>query len=103
MADAIGTSTAPSIACCSGPALADGPPSAADRLSAPDSPGGATCWPAMVAAFEAYDIDRLVELFTAEATWGMPPYTGWVPGALVIVTPIHLNTSSRLPRLAICA
>jgi RNA polymerase sigma-70 factor (ECF subfamily) len=34
-----------------------------------------------VAAFESYDIDAIVKLFTEDAVWEMPPYTGWYQGA----------------------
>ncbi|GAA0528933.1 RNA polymerase sigma factor [Saccharopolyspora subtropica] len=34
-----------------------------------------------VAAFEAKDIASIVQLFTAEAVWEMPPFTNWVRGA----------------------
>lgn len=34
-----------------------------------------------VAAFEHYDVDRIVSLLTADATWDMPPYTDWYVGA----------------------
>ncbi|WP_017587093.1 sigma-70 family RNA polymerase sigma factor [Nocardiopsis ganjiahuensis] len=34
-----------------------------------------------VAAFEAYDIGALTELFTAEAAFEMPPFATWVRGA----------------------
>ena len=73
----------PSTACCSGP----GP---SWRPSGPAPTTGwrrrirrrrRTCWTRYIAAFEAYDIDRLVELFTAEAIWEMPPYVGWYQGA----------------------
>jgi RNA polymerase sigma-70 factor, ECF subfamily len=30
-----------------------------------------------VAAFEAYDVTALVDLFTSDAVWEMPPFTGW--------------------------
>ncbi|MDF2825646.1 MAG: polymerase factor sigma-70 [Mycobacterium sp.] len=33
-----------------------------------------------IAAFEAYDIDKLVELFTADAVWEMPPFDSWYVG-----------------------
>ncbi|MEV4565886.1 sigma-70 family RNA polymerase sigma factor [Nonomuraea sp. NPDC049419] len=33
-----------------------------------------------VAAFENYDVDGLVHLFTEEAVWEMPPFTGWYQG-----------------------
>jgi RNA polymerase sigma-70 factor (ECF subfamily) len=34
-----------------------------------------------VAAFESYDVAAIVELFTKDATWEMPPFTGWYQGA----------------------
>jgi RNA polymerase sigma-70 factor (ECF subfamily) len=34
-----------------------------------------------VAAFEAYDVHRIVELLTEDATWEMPPYDSWYQGA----------------------
>ncbi|WP_017569837.1 sigma-70 family RNA polymerase sigma factor [Nocardiopsis halotolerans] len=34
-----------------------------------------------VAAFEAYDIPAITELFTADAVFEMPPFTSWVRGA----------------------
>ena len=37
-----------------------------------------------VSAFERYDMDRLVELLTADAVWEMPPFTGWYQGAVAI-------------------
>ncbi|BBY03767.1 RNA polymerase sigma factor [Mycobacterium seoulense] len=64
-------------------------PSPADRLAAPDSPEAQDLLARYIAAFETYDIDRLVELFTAEAIWEMPPYAGWYRGARDIVTLIH--------------
>ncbi|HEY3437678.1 MAG TPA: sigma-70 family RNA polymerase sigma factor [Actinotalea sp.] len=36
---------------------------------------------AYVQAFEAYDVDRIVELLTADATWQMPPFEEWYRGA----------------------
>jgi RNA polymerase sigma-70 factor, ECF subfamily len=33
-----------------------------------------------VAAFEAYDIDTIVEMLTTDAIWDMPPFTGWYQG-----------------------
>ncbi len=64
-------------------------PSAEDRLTPPDSPEAHDLLARYIAAFETYDIDRLVELFTAEAIWEMPPYTGWYRGVADIVTLIH--------------
>jgi RNA polymerase sigma-70 factor (ECF subfamily) len=34
-----------------------------------------------VAAFESYDVERIVGLFTDDAVWEMPPFTGWYRGA----------------------
>jgi RNA polymerase sigma-70 factor, ECF subfamily len=34
-----------------------------------------------VAAFENYDVPRIVELLSADAVWEMPPYLGWYRGA----------------------
>ncbi len=34
-----------------------------------------------VEAFESYDVAAIVELFTKDAVWEMPPYTGWYQGA----------------------
>ncbi|MEV0827554.1 sigma-70 family RNA polymerase sigma factor [Nonomuraea rubra] len=33
-----------------------------------------------VAAFENYDIEGLVDLFTKDAVWEMPPFVGWYQG-----------------------
>jgi RNA polymerase sigma-70 factor (ECF subfamily) len=37
-----------------------------------------------VAAFENYDINAIATMFTQEAVWEMPPFTGWYQGAEVI-------------------
>lgn len=70
-------------------------PSADDRLAPPDSPEAQDLLARYIAAFETYDIDRLVELFTAEAIWEMPPYAGWYRGAADIVTLIHQQCSAE--------
>ncbi|QLL07853.1 sigma-70 family RNA polymerase sigma factor [Mycobacterium vicinigordonae] len=72
-------------------------PSSEDRLSAPDSAEAQDMLARYIAAFEAYDIDRLVELFTTEAIWEMPPYTGWYRGARDIITLIHQQCPAELP------
>ncbi|GAA3619447.1 sigma-70 family RNA polymerase sigma factor [Microlunatus ginsengisoli] len=48
-----------------------------------------------VAAFEHYDVDRIVELLTADATWEMPPYAGWYEGASAIGTLIRNNCPAQ--------
>ena len=72
-------------------------PSADDRLAAPDSAEAQDLLARYIAAFETYDIDRLVELFTAEAIWEMPPYTGWYQGARDIITLIHQQCPADHP------
>jgi RNA polymerase sigma-70 factor (ECF subfamily) len=37
-----------------------------------------------VAAFEKYDVEAIVEMFTDDAVWEMPPFTGWYRGARAI-------------------
>ena len=64
-------------------------PSSGDRLAAPESAAAQDLLARYIAAFETYDIDRLVEMFTAEAVWEMPPYTGWYQGPQAIITLIH--------------
>ena len=72
-------------------------PSTSDRLAAPDSPEAQDLLGRYIAAFETYDIDRLVELFTSEAIWEMPPYLGWYRGAQDIITLIHQQCPAESP------
>jgi len=66
-------------------------PSSDDRLDLPDAPETRQLLARYIAAFEAYDIDALVTLFTAEAVWEMPPFTGWYRGPRTIGDLIHHN------------
>jgi RNA polymerase sigma-70 factor, ECF subfamily len=72
-------------------------PSTDDRLAAPDSAETQDLLARYITAFEAYDIDRLVELFTAEAIWEMPPYVGWYQGRQNIATLIHQQCPAESP------
>jgi RNA polymerase sigma-70 factor, ECF subfamily len=72
-------------------------PSSADRLTPPDSAEAQDLLARYIAAFEAYDIDRLVELFTSEAIWEMPPYAGWYQGRQAIATLIHQQCPAESP------
>jgi len=72
-------------------------PSRDERLAAPESPEAQDLLARYIAAFESYDIDRLVELFTAEAVWEMPPNTGWYQGPQDIVTLIHQQCPAEHP------
>ena len=76
-------------------------PSSSDPLAAPDSAEAQDRLARYIAAFEAYDIDRLVEMFTAEAIWEMPPYTGWYQGPQAIIALIHQQCPAE--HQAICA
>ena len=99
VADAIGTTTTAvnSLLQRARSQLESVGPSANDRLAAPDSTEAQDLLARYIAAFESYDIDRLVELFTAEAVWEMPPYTGWYQGAPDIITLIHQQCPAELP------
>ncbi|MFI6788336.1 sigma-70 family RNA polymerase sigma factor [Nonomuraea sp. NPDC050383] len=50
-----------------------------------------------VAAFESYDVAAIVELFTEDAVWEMPPYTGWYQGAEQIGRLIAVNCPAQRP------
>ncbi|WP_090359043.1 sigma-70 family RNA polymerase sigma factor [Mycolicibacterium fluoranthenivorans] len=82
VADAIGSSTAAvnSLLQRARAQLDEVGPSADNTLSAPDSPEAQEQLGRYIAAFEAYDIDKLVTLFTQEAIWEMPPFDTWYRG-----------------------
>lgn len=44
-----------------------------------------------VQAFERYDVAAMVQLFTADAVWEMPPYTGWYQGPETIARLVAVN------------
>lgn len=91
VADAVGTTTTAvnSLLQRARAQLEEVAPSSEDPLVQPDSAEAQDLLARYIAAFETYDIDRLVELFTAEAIWEMPPYTGWYRGVGDIITLIH--------------
>lgn len=93
VADAIGASTAAvnSLLQRARAQLESADPSEDDTVGAPDSPGARALLGRYVAAFEDYDIDTLVTMFTQEAVWEMPPFTGWYRGGPAIGTLIHHN------------
>jgi RNA polymerase sigma-70 factor, ECF subfamily len=72
-------------------------PSSEDRLAAPDSADAQARLADYIAAFEAYDIDRLAEMFTSEAIWEMPPFVGWYQGPQAIATLIHQQCPAEAP------
>jgi RNA polymerase sigma-70 factor, ECF subfamily len=99
VADAIGSSTAAvnSLLQRARAQLDAIGPSVEDRLEAPDSPEVQDRLARYIDAFEAYDIDALVKMFTAEAIWEMPPFEGWYQGADAIGTLIRQQCPATGP------
>ena len=93
VADAVGASTAAvnSLLQRARAQLDTVGPSADDVVAAPDSPEARDLLARYIAAFEDYDIDTLETMFTADAIWEMPPFTGWYRGPRTIGTLIHHN------------
>jgi RNA polymerase sigma-70 factor (ECF subfamily) len=93
VADAIGSSTAAvnSLLQRARAQLDAVGPSEDDQLKLPDSPEAQDLLTRYIAAFETYDIDKLVELFTADAVWEMPPFDGWYQGPenIVLLSKTH--------------
>ncbi|MGB2920649.1 MAG: sigma-70 family RNA polymerase sigma factor [Mycobacterium sp.] len=61
-------------------------PSREDQPAPPDSPEASDLLAKFISAFETYDMDKLAELFTADAVWEMPPFEGWYQGPRNIIT-----------------
>ena len=61
-------------------------PTQDDDVAAPESPEAQDQLARYIEAFESYDMDKLVELFTADAIFEMPPFDGWYQGPEDIVT-----------------
>jgi RNA polymerase sigma-70 factor, ECF subfamily len=72
-------------------------PSEDDEPAAPESPETKDLLDRYIAAFEAYDIDKLVEMFTSEAIWEMPPYDGWYQTPPAIVELIRTQCPAEAP------
>jgi RNA polymerase sigma-70 factor, ECF subfamily len=62
-----------------------------------DSPETRDRLASYIAAFENYDIDGLVKMFTAEAVWEMPPFDSWYRGPQTIGSMIHLQCPAEGP------
>jgi RNA polymerase sigma-70 factor, ECF subfamily len=99
VATAIGTSTAAvnSLLQRARLQLEAAGPSADDRLAALDSADAQDRLARYIAAFEAYDVDRLVEMFTSEAIWEMPPFVGWYQGPEAIATLVRQQCPAQAP------
>ncbi|GLY64634.1 sigma-70 family RNA polymerase sigma factor [Amycolatopsis taiwanensis] len=50
-----------------------------------------------VTAFEKKDISAIVELFTKDAVWEMPPFPGWYSGAEAIARLVDLQCPAKCP------
>src|SRR6201999_716488 len=72
-------------------------PSEDDELAEPDSPETKDVLDRYIAAFEAYDIDELVKMFTDDAIWEMPPFDGWYQGPEQIVTLTRVHCPAEGP------
>ena len=99
VADAIGASTAAvnSLLQRARSQLEAAGPSSDDRLTDPNSADAQDRLTRYIAAFEAYDIDRLAKLFTSEAIWEMPPFDGWYQGPQAIAALIHQQCPAEAP------
>jgi RNA polymerase sigma-70 factor (ECF subfamily) len=93
VAEAIDTSTAAvnSLLQRARAQLAAVGPSEDSTLTDPESPAARELLTRYIAAFEEYDIEKLVTMFTEEAIWEMPPFVGWYQGAHAIGELIHHN------------
>ncbi len=63
----------------------------ADAVVEPTSPDQRELLDKYAAAFENYDIPSMVELFTKDAVWEMPPFLNWVQGNEMIGRLISAN------------
>jgi RNA polymerase sigma-70 factor (ECF subfamily) len=66
-------------------------PSQDDDLAAPESPEAQDMLAKYISAFETYDMDKLVKLFTDDAIFEMPPFDGWYQGPedIVMLSKVH--------------
>ena len=99
VADAIGSSTAAvnSLLQRARAQLDAVGPSEDDELAEPESPETKDLLDRYIAAFEAYDIDELVKMFTEDAIWEMPPFDGWYQGPEEIVTLTRVHCPAEGP------
>ncbi|MER7504107.1 sigma-70 family RNA polymerase sigma factor [Nonomuraea pusilla] len=98
VAEALGTSTTAvnSVLQRARAQLAAVEPSLDDPV-APLSPGQRELLDRYADAFERYDVDEIVRLFTDDAVWEMPPFTGWYQGPANIVRLISTHCPAGAP------
>ncbi|MFC9518094.1 sigma-70 family RNA polymerase sigma factor [Nocardiaceae bacterium NPDC056970] len=98
VAEALGTSTAAvnSLLQRARAQLSEATPNP-DALVEPESDDARELLRRYVDGFERYDIDGLVELFTRDAVWEMPPFVGWYVGGPDIARLIKEKCPSEGP------
>jgi RNA polymerase sigma-70 factor (ECF subfamily) len=69
----------------------------ADDVAEPGEPGTRELLDRFVAAFEERDIAALVDIFTSDAVWEMPPFTGWYQGPETIARLIQTRCPAQGP------
>jgi len=69
----------------------------ADELAEPDDAGTRRLLDRFVTAFEAKDVAAMVDIFTTDAVWEMPPFTGWYQGPEDIARLIDTRCPARGP------
>ena len=67
----------------------------------PDSPEAKDQLAKYIAAFEDYDMDKLVALFTEDAVFEMPPFDGWYQGPADIARDRVRNADLQEPDAAV--
>lgn len=72
-------------------------PSQDGTLAAPDSAEAQDLLAKYIDAFETYDMTKLVELFTADAVFEMPPFDGWYQGPANIVALSKMHCPAEGP------
>jgi RNA polymerase sigma-70 factor (ECF subfamily) len=68
-----------------------------EKIHEPTGPEQRELLDRYVAAFEDKDIQKIVDLFTKDAVWEMPPFTGWYQGAETIGRLIDTQCPARGP------
>ncbi|WP_433306879.1 sigma-70 family RNA polymerase sigma factor [Actinoplanes sp. CA-030573] len=69
----------------------------ADEVAVPTEAEERDLLDRFVAAFEAKDIPALVDIFTKDATWEMPPFAGWYEGPETIARLIDTRCPAQGP------
>jgi RNA polymerase sigma-70 factor, ECF subfamily len=70
---------------------------AADDLTEPEDADQRALLDRFVAAFEAKDVGAMVTIFTKDAVWEMPPFTGWYVGGEDIARLIDTKCPAQGP------